>query len=166
MTIEEATPREAARILLFDDEDRLFLLRGHDPFQPERSWWFTPGGGLHDSESHREAAAREAREETGFVVPADVLVGPVWERTALFDFMTNPYSQHEEFFLARTKDAVERCPAVWTEVEHDTIEGEGWYSAEEIKRFDIQVYPLALAEILSTVLPWDGELRHLGTETP
>ncbi len=164
MTTEEATPREAARILLFDDEDRLFLLRGHDPYLPERSWWFTPGGGLHNGETHREAAAREVREEAGFVVPIPALAGPVWERTAVFDFMRNPYVQHEEFFLARAADAVERRPAVWTEAERDTIEAEAWYSVDEIRRFDIEVFPLALAELLSTVLPWDGKLRHLGTE--
>jgi len=161
---EEATPREAARILLFDDQSRLLLLRGHDPFLPERSWWFTPGGGLHDGEGHREAAAREAREETGYTVPAETLTGPVWERTAVFDFMRNPYVQHEEFFLAKVSDAVEQRPAVWTEAEHDTIEGDGWHSVEDIRGFDIEVFPLALADLLSTVQPWDGILRHLGRE--
>jgi hypothetical protein len=78
--------------------------------------------------------------------------------------MKNPSAQHEQFFLARASDAVERRPAVWTEAEHDTIEGEGWHSADEIRRFDIEVFPLALADLLLTVLPWDGEIRHLGTE--
>lgn len=164
MTTEEATPREAARILLFDDEGRLFLLKGHDPYMPERSWWFTPGGGLHPGESHREAAAREVREETGYAVSIGALIGPVWERTAVFDFMRNPYVQHEEFFVARVSDAIERHPAAWTEAEMDTIEGEGWHSVEEIRGFDLEVFPLALGELLSTVLPWDGILRHLGRE--
>jgi 8-oxo-dGTP pyrophosphatase MutT (NUDIX family) len=164
VTTEEATPREAARILLFDEDGRLFLLRGHDPCLPERSWWFTPGGGLHDGEDPREAAAREAREETGYVVPAESLIGPVWERTAVFDFMRNPYIQHEHFFLAQVADSIERQPPAWTEAERDTIEGDGWHTVEDIRGFDIEVFPLALGDLLSTVLPWDGELRHLGTE--
>ena len=164
MATEEATPREAARILLFDDAERLFLLRGHDPFLPERSWWFTPGGGLHNGEGHRDAAAREVLEEAGYVVPTEALSGPGWERTAVFDFRRNPYIQHEHFFVARVSDAVARHPVVWTEAERDTLEGSGWHTVEEILGFDIEVFPLALGELLSTVLPWDGELRHLGTE--
>jgi len=164
VTADEATPREAARILLFDDDGRLFLLRGHDPCLPERSWWFTPGGGLHDGESPREAAAREVREETGYAVPPEALTGPVWERTAVFDFMQNPYVQHEQFFLAKASDAVDRHAVIRTEAEQDTIEGNGWHTVEDIRGFDIEVFPLTLADLLSTVLPWDGELRHLGTE--
>jgi 8-oxo-dGTP pyrophosphatase MutT (NUDIX family) len=161
---EEATPREAARILLFDDKGRLLLLRGHDPFLPERSWLFTPGGGLHEGESQREAAAREVREETGFVVPEEALVGPVWERTAVFDFMRSPYVQHEEFFLAKASDATEHRPVIWTEAEQDTIEAMTWHTVDEVKASGLEVFPLALGELLSTVLPWDGILRHLGRE--
>ncbi len=164
MTTEEATPREAARVLLFDDDDRILLLKGHDPFLPERSWWFTPGGGLHDGESPRVGAAREAREETGYDLPEDALVGPVWERTAVFDFMRSPYAQHEHFFLARVAEAVARPEAVWTEAEHATIDDVKWHTLEEIRAFDIDVFPLALGQLLETVLPWDGVLRHLGTE--
>ena len=38
--------REAARVLLFDDTGRVLLAMGHDEDQPERSWWFTIGGGI------------------------------------------------------------------------------------------------------------------------
>jgi 8-oxo-dGTP pyrophosphatase MutT (NUDIX family) len=164
VTTEEATPREAARILLFDENDRVLLLRGHDPFLPERSWWFTPGGGLHDGETARAGAAREVLEETGYAIPENALVGPVWERTAVFDFMRSPYVQHEHFFLARTTDAVDRVEVVWTDAEHDTLEAVAWHSRAEVEGFGIEVFPLALGELLGTVLPWDGVLRHLGTE--
>lgn len=164
MTTEEATPREAARILLFDENDRVLLLRGHDPLLPERSWWFTPGGGLQPGESPRAGATREVLEETGYAIPEAALVGPVWERTAVFDFMHHPYVQHEHFFLARTADATNRVELVWTVEEHDTIEAAEWHSRGEVEAFDIEVFPLALGELLATVLPWDGVLRNLGTE--
>ena len=164
MGAEEATPREAARVLVFDELDRVLLLRGHDPVMPERSWWFTPGGGLHDGETTREAAAREAGEETGYVIaPAD-LVGPVWERTAVFDFMERPYIQHEEFFVARVGAGTARQERLWTDVEHDTLETVAWLTIDEVGGALIEVFPGALAELLPSALAWDGVLRHLGTE--
>ncbi len=57
--------RRGARVLLLDDADRLLLVRGHDLDQPERSWWFTVGGGVDPGESDLDAAVREVREETG-----------------------------------------------------------------------------------------------------
>ncbi len=165
MGAEEATPREAARVLVFDESDRLLLLRGHDPAMPERSWWFTPGGGVHDDETTRETAAREAREETGYVFAPDELVGPVWERTAMFDFMERPYAQHEVFFVARVSADSPREEAVWTDIERDTLEAIAWLSAEDILASEIEVFPTVLGHALQTVLPWDGALRHLGTES-
>ena len=164
MGAEEATPREAARVLVFDGSDRLLLLRGHDPAMPERSWWFTPGGGLHAGETPRQAASREAREETGFVLAPDQLVGPVWERTAVFDFMERPYVQHEEFFMAHVDAGSPREDATWTATEAEAIEASAWLSIDEIVGAEIEVFPTVLGEALETVLPWDGVLRHLGTE--
>ena len=57
--------RRAARVILLDDADRVLLVRGHDVDQPERSWWFTVGGGIDGGETPRQAAVRELREETG-----------------------------------------------------------------------------------------------------
>jgi hypothetical protein len=37
-------------------------------------------------------------------------------------------------------------------------------SIDEIVGAEIEVFPNSLGEILATVLPWDGVLRHLGTE--
>src|SRR5699024_7998792 len=42
--------RTAARVLLFDEADRLLLVRGHDADDPGRSWWFTIGGGIDPGE--------------------------------------------------------------------------------------------------------------------
>lgn len=164
MGAEEATPREAARVLVFDDFDRLLVLRGHDPSMPERSWWFTPGGGLDKGETAREAAAREAREETGYILEPNDLVGPVWERTAVFDFMERPYIQHEEFFVARVGEGTARQEQLWSDVERDTLEAIEWLSAQDLRDSVIEVFPTVLGEAIATVLPWDGVLRHLGTE--
>ncbi|WP_061965625.1 NUDIX hydrolase [Demequina aurantiaca] len=156
--------REAARVLLFDASGRILLLQGHDPAQPGRHWWFTPGGGLEAGESHPEAAVRELAEETGFVISVDQLVGPVWERSALFDFMETPFVQHEEFFMATlAADAVAGSLA-WTDTETDTIDESRWFSITELRDVTIEIFPTHLRHLLTTVTPWDGQLRHLGEE--
>lgn len=140
------------------------MLLGHDPAQPDRHWWFTPGGGLDAGESHREAAARELAEETGYVIASEQLVGPVWERTALFDFMDTPYVQHEQFFVASLGADAVAGSVSWTATEVDTIDESRWFSGDDLAGVGIEVFPTDLAELLGTVTPWDGRLRHLGEE--
>ena len=58
--------RSAARVILFDPEGRIFLIRGHDVGDLEHTWWFTVGGGIDSSENPRDGACRELLEETGY----------------------------------------------------------------------------------------------------
>ncbi len=140
------------------------MLQGHDPAQPGRHWWFTPGGGLEGAETHREAAARELAEETGFAIAAEQLVGPVWERSALFDFMETPFVQHEEFFLSSLASDAVAGSVAWTVTEADTIDESRWFSLAELNDVTIEIFPNQLRELLTTVTPWNGQLRHLGEE--
>ncbi|MGH3586767.1 MAG: NUDIX domain-containing protein, partial [Pseudonocardia sp.] len=56
--------RVAARVLLVDPAQRLLLFHGADPHVPEKSFWFTAGGGLEPGEELLPAAVRELSEET------------------------------------------------------------------------------------------------------
>jgi 8-oxo-dGTP diphosphatase len=59
------------------DGDRVLLVkRAHPPIQGQ---WSIPGGVLEVGEMVREAAIREAREETGLIVEAGELLG-VYDR--------------------------------------------------------------------------------------
>lgn len=92
--------RTAARVVLLDDADRVLLLSGTDPRVGSR-WWITPGGGVEDGESLPDAARRELAEETGLLLGAADLVGPIWRRVARFTFTGIDYEQTEFYFAAR-----------------------------------------------------------------
>jgi len=157
--------RRAARVILLDEHDRVLLIRGHDADQPGRSWWFTIGGGIDAGESPLEAAVREVREESGIVLdPADV-EGPVFTRSAIFDFFFESCRQDEQIYLARVPAAsfVAEDRSGWTVLEQDVIDEVRWWSLSDLAAVDIEVFPVGLAELVGSLLPaWDGTTRHLG----
>ncbi len=81
------------------EQDRVLLIKRGKP--PLEGQWSIPGGMLEIGEEVREAAAREAREETGLEVAADELLG-VFDRVlrdaggrvqyhyVLIDFLCHP----------------------------------------------------------------------------
>lgn len=157
--------RTAARVILLDEHDRVLLIRGHDADQPERSWWFTIGGGIDAGESAREAAVREVREETGIVLADGDLVGPVLTRSAIFDFFFEHCRQDEEIFLARVPASsfVAEDRSGWTALEQDVIDELRWWSLPDLAAVEIEVFPEGLAGLVADLLPtWDGVTRHLG----
>ena len=57
--------------IIIEDDRVLLVKRAHPPIQGQ---WSIPGGVLEVGELVREAAVREAREETGLIVePGDLL---------------------------------------------------------------------------------------------
>ncbi|MCL3862311.1 NUDIX hydrolase [Actinotalea sp. K2] len=155
--------RRGARVVLLDDADRVLLVRGHDMDQPERSWWFTVGGGIDPGETAREAAVREVFEETGLLVTAGALLGPVWTRSAVFDFLRRTVRQDEEFFLARVEAPGALSTTGWTEVERGFVDEVRWWDLAELALVAQEVFPSGLAGLVAGLLDgWDGTTRHLG----
>lgn len=160
---EDGMPfRRGARVILLDERDRVLLVRGHDLDQPERSWWFTVGGGIDVGETPHEAAARELFEETGLRVDPDELVGPVLRRRAIFDFWRRTVRQDEEFFLARVDRPAAVTTAGWTEIERGFMDEVRWWSLDELERVEEEVFPAPLASVVRGLLGgWDGVTRVL-----
>lgn len=157
--------RSAARVLLLDEQDRVLLVRGHDVDRPERSWWFTVGGGVDAGESPSEAAVREVAEETGLSITERDLVGPVLTREAIFDFEAEHVRQDEVFYYARVRNAGTINRDGWTDVEKRFMDDVAWWSLAELRQIDIEVFPHELAEVMESLIEgWDGTVRHLGLQ--
>ncbi len=157
--------RRGARVLLLDDADRILLVRGHDMDQPERSWWFTVGGGVDAGESAHDAAVRELFEETGLRLPAADLVGPVAVRSATFDFLRRTVRQDEEFFLARVSRPASLTTDGWTDVERAFVDEVRWWDLDALGDVREEVFPGELVPLVRGLLGgWDGVVRRLADE--
>jgi 8-oxo-dGTP pyrophosphatase MutT (NUDIX family) len=147
-------PRRAARVVILDPQGAVFLFR-YDA-EGVGVHWTTPGGGLEGRESHREAAVRELREETGWT---DLTPGPLlltWEH----DYFRNGKRrrQHEHLFLAHSprRDPVGDLTAAHAA---DGILAWRWWSPADLRSPAEPVWPPQLPALLAD--PPD-EPVHLG----
>ncbi|HUQ56940.1 NUDIX hydrolase [Lentzea sp.] len=153
------TPRPSARVLLMDAAGRVLLFQGFDPARPQELFWFTVGGGVEDGEELRDAAVREAFEETGVKLAPEQLTGPVWRRRAVFSFGGRTFDAEEWFFHA-TADGLEVDTSGFDDVEEHSISAFRWWTAEELESTEDTVYPVQLAELLpGLTAEWDGQTR-------
>lgn len=157
--------RRAARVIVLDEHGRVLLVRGHDSDQPDRSWWFTVGGGIEPGEDEVTAALRELAEETGLRLGSQDLLGPVATRSAVFDFFSEHCRQHESLFLARVPAASALSAAGWTALEREVVDEVAWWEPEALREADIEVFPALLPDLVENLhAGWDGRTRHLGEE--
>lgn len=163
--------REAARVVLLDDNNRIFLIHGHDIDDVNHHWWFTVGGGLLVGEDARSGACRELAEETGLSVSPERLEGPVLRRSALFHFIGETKRQDESFFVLRVSaDEAERVGAgqELTDLEREVLDEFAWWSIDDVEALagNVPVYPRNLPQLARMwARDWDGECLFLEEST-
>jgi 8-oxo-dGTP pyrophosphatase MutT (NUDIX family) len=160
MTPTEPIARRAARVIVVDPEDRVLLLRGHDPAEPERGYWFTVGGGLDDDESPAAAAVRELFEETGLRIDPAALGEPVWQDITEYPFDGRWYRQEQLYYFVRVP-AGEISYAGFDAIERASVDGHRWFGRTDLPAAAEKYYPAELPELLDRLLP-GTEVREDG----
>jgi len=143
--------RLTARVLLFDPDGRILLMKGRLPSDPSApAAWFTLGGGIEPGESVREAAAREILEETGF---EDVQIGEaVWRGEQVHhDRKGRPVLVKETFLTARCAGGAPSREA-WQALEREFVDDIRWWSVEDLAANREPVFPPDLAERAAAIL--------------
>jgi 8-oxo-dGTP pyrophosphatase MutT (NUDIX family) len=139
--------RRAARVLVVDVAGRVLMLRGADPADPARPYWFTVGGGLEPGESVAEAAVRELAEETGLRLPVGEIGEPVWNDVTEFPFDGRRYRQEQSWFLVRVPSFdVDRSG--FDEIEQATVSDVAWWSVDDFSSCSEPFYPPDLPVLL------------------
>lgn len=142
-----AKSRRGARVVV-RTPDAVLLMRDTDLGVPGSEWWVTPGGGIDPGETPAQAAAREVGEETGLIVEADDLIGPIATRSAVHGYSDQVLTQHEVFFAYDVPERFEIDHSGFTEAEKVGITASGWFTMAQVAEMD--VWPRVLPELFGS----------------
>lgn len=142
--------RETARIMLVDEQNRIFLLKTH--FDPEVGLpprWLTPGGGIDSGETTLEAAVRELREETGRRVNPEDLGEPVLVSSGRWDWAdgVNYHTYTDTIYELKVKHFDPDTSGFTQDELRDILEYR-WWTIQELMESDEELAPHELRQWL------------------
>jgi len=134
--------RQTARVLVFDADARVLLIRFVVPrAEVDFCFWLTPGGEIEAGETELEAARRELSEELGLEVE---VVGPVYSEPTRFEHRGEMRDNVDYFFTASC--AVEAPVLRGITADEIAVMREiRWWTAEEIEASGERFFPGDLA---------------------
>ncbi|NNE75007.1 MAG: NUDIX domain-containing protein [Acidimicrobiales bacterium] len=144
--------RPAARVVLLDARNRIFLMQAIDPADRSKPpWWEIPGGGIDPGEDSAVACRRELIEETG--IHAEV--GPcIWVQHVEFDFGGYHFDSDERIHVAYCETG-EYNPRGLEFLEAMAFQGARWWTLDELLDSDVPTLPVNLREHLPRVVAGD-----------
>ena len=145
------TFRATARVLLFDEADRvlMFLNRGKDHGVPPR--WITPGGGVDPGEDFDAAARRETFEETGLRLAS--LPPAFLEEDFDPDQRWHAYTTGRWAWYAVRVEHFDPSPDGWTEEEQVDVAEWRWMSSDDLASDEFECEPPHLPELVRANAP-------------
>lgn len=141
--------RPSSRLLILNQQRQLLLFQFefHDGALAGQRYWATPGGGVEPGESDEQAALRELFEETGMIRHT---LGPLvgYQHFPLQMPDGEIVLSQEKFWLIET-DITTIDNSHWTAHERKVMTAHRWWSLEDMATTSEQIYPQALATVLS-----------------
>jgi 8-oxo-dGTP pyrophosphatase MutT (NUDIX family) len=142
--------RQAGRIFVLDDEQRVLLMHERRDIGSDRTHWITPGGGVEPGESLVQAALREVYEETGLEL--DPAAEPMYQERVRFSIAGRDIDQTNFYFLVRVPSGLAVQPAGHTDIEQLVVLGHRWWSLPELAASDAVREPLTMVELIERAL--------------
>lgn len=145
--------RTGARMVLFDDLDRVLLI--HERWTEDGTeWehWLTPGGGVEPGETLPDAAVREVFEETGLRVELARDAPEIYLHRRAWAWQGTVYDQDDHFFAARLGAPADVVPFALTEMEQQTVTGSRWWTVTELREARATFLPPDIADLAADAL--------------
>ncbi len=144
--------RTSSKLVVLDPGGRVLLLDCVDPGDARTRWWEVPGGGVEAGEDGVQAAVREVREETGVLVPPEV-VGPLqWTQQAAFTWVGRRHVALHEGRVARLPGPPLYAPRELAGAEELTLLGQRWWTPGELRASSARFFPRHLPALLPRLL--------------